>query len=614
MKIRRLVVDQLPPIRQFDISGLSSPVIVAGANGSGKTRLKEAIANTFRNPGSPQVSLTIGATRTKETDAWDSAPLEVVQGSKCPALQEYMQSRTRGGAYVGTVIHIDSERSVQPVKFQPITVATPDPYDTDITLTYYLSLFANRWPDLVNKIYQKVANQDLKIANFARHNPTAMCKEGLDANPDPFLPYQQVFGKLLPGKNLEPIDPKQPREFHYRIEDSGPLPFQSLSAGEQEVVKVAFDLIWKRIRHSVILLDEPELHLHPTLAFRLVETLKDLGEGTNQLFLFTHSPDLISTYYATGNVYFIDLRQETGNQGRRLSDLHDAHCETARAVGANLGLFAVGKKLVFIEGTEASVDRLTYHKVVQQCSFDAYLLPLGSVKNVNALRDVSEELGKAIFGVDLFMIRDRDGLTSDQVAKLEGNPRFRVLPRRHVENYFLDAEVLSKVAKQLYLPAAKADPRAIENELLECAQGCLNTAILSELKEFVQLSGAIEAPRVKNPSETDIDALVSSVGTQLTAAVDRLTRVFSESEIRKFVDEKRIRLSAALKNGSWRKEFPGKAVLARFAGGYWGEELGRVRQAYVDIALDEKPEALQEIRDIFCHFEQLTERSAAVGS
>jgi predicted ATPase len=72
-------------------------------------------------------------------------------------------------------------------------------------------------------------------------------------------------------------------------------------------VKVAFDLIWKQIRHSVILVDEPELHLHPTLAFRLTETLKLLGEGTNQLILFTHSSDLISTYYATGNVYFIDL-------------------------------------------------------------------------------------------------------------------------------------------------------------------------------------------------------------------------------------------------------------------------------------------------------------------
>jgi len=518
-----------------------------------------------------------------------------------------MQSRTHGGAYVGTVIQIDSDRSVQPVKFQPITLATPDPYDTDIDLTYYLSRFASRWPDVVNKIYQKAANQDLKIAHFARQNPTAKCKEGLDANPDPFLPYQEVFSKLLPGKSLEAIDPKQPREFHYRIDGSGPLSFQTLSSGEQEVVKVAFDLIWKRIRHSVILLDEPELHLHPTLAFRLVETLKDLGEGTNQVFLFTHSPDLISTYYATGNVYFIDLQQETGNQGRRLSDLHNDHFETARAVGAHLGLFAVGKKLVFIEGTQASVDRLTYHKILQRSSFDAYLLPLGSVKNVNALRDVAEELGKAIFGVDLFMIRDRDGLTTEQVDKLEQNPRFRVLPRRHVENYFLDAEVLSKVAQHLYLDPAKADQAAIESELLACARDCLNTAVLSEVREFVQLNGVIDTPRFKNSTELEIEALMSCVTAQLGNAVAELTSAFSQAGIEKLILQTRTRLSRALEEGSWRKEFPGKMVLARFAGRYCGQELGRVRQAYVDLALDQKPEVFEEIRGIFYHFEELAD-------
>jgi hypothetical protein len=41
------------------------------------------------------------------------------------------------------------------------------------------------------------------------------------------------------------------------------------------------------------------------------------------------------------------------------------------------------------------------------------------VKNISALQDVSSELCKAIFGVDLFMIRDRDGLTDEQVKALE---------------------------------------------------------------------------------------------------------------------------------------------------------------------------------------------------
>lgn len=606
MRIHRLVVANLPPIRRFEMADLSSPVIVAGANGSGKTRLKEAIADTFRSASSPRISLTIRSTRDEEQTAWNADTLDVEQGTNSASLQQYMNTRSRGGSYVGTCIQIDSDRSVTAVKFAPITLATPDPFDTEMNLTYFLSPFSRRWPELVNKIYQKAASQDLKIAASVRLDPTAIGHSYLDANPDPFVPYQQVFAELLPDKTLEPIDPKQPREFHYKIGAAGPFAFTTLSSGEQEVVKVAFDLIWKKIRHSVILIDEPELHLHPTLAFRLIETIKELGDRTNQLILFTHSPDLISTYHASGNVYFIDLDEASANQGKRLSDLHNDHSETARAIGANLGLFAVGKKLVFVEGSEASVDRLTYHKVAQRGFAEASLLPMGSVKNINALRLVSEELQRAIFGVDLFMLRDRDGLTDKQVEALERNPRFRVLPCRHVENFFFDSDVLRKVAEQFCLSPEKADKNGIDEALTNAARKSLHGAVVGDIKQLIQVEGALDPPRIKGVEEMDADELEDKLVRELTSAANAPSDRFSEGAIKNLVNERRELHSAALRDGTWKGVFPGKAVLARFVADHWHVELGRVRQAYVDIALREKPEALQPIRDIFEGFRALT--------
>jgi predicted ATPase len=606
MRISQLSAAALPPIRLFEISDLSSPVIIAGANGSGKTRLKDAIAATFRSASSPQLSLTIEATRKEEETTWGAKNLQVSRGTNCAPLLNYMNSRLRGGTHVGTVVQIDSDRSVTPVKFQPITLATPDPYDTEIQLTYYLSPFINRWPDLVNKIYQKAANRDLKIAASVRADPEAVGQSYLDANPDPFIPYQKVFEQLLPGKQLEPIDPKSPREFHYRIGAAGPFPFQTLSSGEQEVVKVAFDLIWKHIRHSVILVDEPELHLHPTLAFRLIETIKGLGEGTNQLVLFTHSPDLISTYYATGNVYFIDLDEAIGNQGKRLSDLHENHIETARAVGANLGLFAVGKKLIFIEGADSSMDRLTYHRVAQECFPEAYLLPMGSVRNLNALSHVSEELRTAIFGVDLFMIRDRDGLSDEQVAELERNPRFRVLPRRHVENFFLEPDLLSKVAKHFYLDDRQADPQAIEAALLRAAEASINSALLADIKHLVHVDGAIAPPALNAVERLTGDQLEDAIIRLLQSAATALAGRFSTAAVESLVRKRRTMLSAALRNSTWRIIFPGKTVLQRFVADNWRINLVQVRQAYVDIALRDKADVLKPIRTILESFRALS--------
>ena len=142
-----------------------------------------------------------------------------------------------------------------------------------------------------------------------------------------------------------------------------------------------FDFVRKEIRHSVIIVDEPELHLHPTLTFKLIETLKKIGDLTNQFIFLTHSADLISTYYSTGDVYFIDAIQTGANQAHKLSELSHSHNEVVQLIGQNIGLFAVGKKLIFIEGEESSIDRLTYHTIAQTIIPDAKVIPVGSVTN-----------------------------------------------------------------------------------------------------------------------------------------------------------------------------------------------------------------------------------------
>lgn len=196
MRIDRISLADYPPIKSFSVDISSNVVIIAGANGSGKTRLKDALVGSFRNPNRPQASLVLRATRAEEEEAWKSKSLELRPGQPSTHLTNYLSTRRRNEAYVGSVVQIDSNRAVQPVAFESFSLATPDPDDEDVSYSWYLDAF--------------------------------------------------------------------------------------------------------------ILIDEPELHLHPTLAFRLIETLKGFGNGTNQFILFTHSADLISTYYSSGSVFFID--------------------------------------------------------------------------------------------------------------------------------------------------------------------------------------------------------------------------------------------------------------------------------------------------------------------
>lgn len=605
MHIRKFAITNYAPIAKFETDELGDIVIISGANGSGKTRLKQAIIQTFQNPNGPQLNIDVDSTRpNKEAAIWGSQTLSMTKGVANPQFAEYMKTRSRGGTYTGSVIQIDSNRSVQPIQFESITLATPDPDDVDIEHTFFLSPFINRWQSIVNKIFQKVANVDNKIAAYVKANLTKTGKEVLANFPNPFEPYQKIFTKLLPDKTLDDIDPKNLREFHYRVGDSGPLAFSTLSAGEQEVVKIAFDLMWKQIRHCVIFLDEPELHLHPTLTFRLIETIKEIGDNTNQFFFFTHSADLISTYYSTGDVYFIDMDVSSGNQARRLINLDGEHQATARAMGNNLGLFAVGKKLVFVEGEDVSIDRVTYHKVSQRVFPEAYVLPIGSVENITALNRLSKELQASIFGIDFFMIRDRDGLRADQIAKIEENPRFRCLRRRHVENYFLDAEVLAAVARKLYLDDQWQDADKVQERLLEIAKELLPYAVTLHMKQVITVNGTVRAPQITNVGSKELSEVKQEFVSSVSGSLSGLSSSLSASEIDKEFENEETRLTKSLTGKSWKALFPGKLIFGKICGDF-GVSTNRIRRAYLDTALRDKPEVFSELTKVFEAFKAI---------
>ena len=49
MRINSLSIIDYKPIKKVEIDNLGDVVIIAGANGAGKTRLKEAIVHTIQN-------------------------------------------------------------------------------------------------------------------------------------------------------------------------------------------------------------------------------------------------------------------------------------------------------------------------------------------------------------------------------------------------------------------------------------------------------------------------------------------------------------------------------------------------------------------------------------
>ena len=550
------------------------------------------------------MDMTIAATRDEERDPkyFNDDQISVKKGQVNDRLSNYVNSRKYGaGRYVGSLVQIDSDRSVQALKFTKVNWLGGDPDDEESAGNFYFNPFTNRWRDFMNYIHQKSAARDKKLAEAMKQSPKLLGSQILEKYPDPLEKYEKIFESTLPGKKLLPINPAAPGQFHFSDEDGEDLPFGALSSGEQEVIKVLFDVARKDIRHSVIIVDEPELHLHPTLAFKLIETLKRIGDHTNQFLFLTHSPDLISTYYSTGDVYFIDQSGRAHNQAHRLSDINNEHHEVASLIGHNLGLFAVGKKIVFVEGEESSIDRLTYQKIAQTVNADIRVIPTGSVLNILALNSIEAQIRKAIFGVDLYMVRDRDGLSDQQVAQLEENGRIRCLKRRHIENYFLDAELLFRVAEVLYLTATNPSlsVAALKNATHTIAQESLMFNVYQNVKDYLRVNYFLRSPSVRDIGSKTHEEIRDQIVDAVVASKSKLIDSISEDAIRKWIESEQSRLQEKLANGDWVREFQGKYIFSRLCGETLKADQLRIREAYVDIALNERPAAFQELSLMF---------------
>lgn len=603
MKISSLEIKDFPPIKNLKMEKLGDIVIIAGANGSGKSRLKKAIVDTLQ--GGDQMSISLFATRKKEEVDFGADTISTTQGVHNPTLAEYMRKRRFGrGQYVGSLVQIDSHRNIQTTQYQQVSWQVSDPDDIDTPSNFYYQDFTNRWQNFMDYIYQKVAAYQNKLATEVINGSEITAKTIKEKLPHPLEKYKSIFNTLLPGKELLDINPAAPGEFQYSDTSGAVLSFNSLSSGEQEVVKVLFDVARKDIKDSVIIVDEPELHLHPTLAFKLIEALKSVGDHSNQFIFLTHSADLISTYYSTGNVYFIDSEQSGANQAHRLSDLNHSHRELVDLIGENLGLFAVGKKLLFVEGEDSSIDRLVYHTLAQKYLPEAKVIAVGSVENLITLNAFEQQIRNSIFGIDLYMIRDKDGLSSAQVTLLEQGGKIKCLNKRHIENYFLDSEVLFKVAEKLYITTTKPEvtQQYLEDQLKSIASDQVALNLLQNTKAYIVTNHNFNIPTVKSLETKSYDDVVSEFSSETASVLNALSSNLSEENLKAWMDSEKTRLEEALTSHLWKDEFRGKSIFSKLCGDVLNEDKIKVRQAYIDVALAEKPEVFDDLKMILESF------------
>lgn len=265
------------------------------------------------------------------------------------------------------------------------------------------------------------------------------------------------------------------------------------SSGEKEIINYLLGIFALNINHGLIIIDEPELHLHPRWQNLLLELFHELSEITNnQFFISTHSANFINQK-TLKNI----IRVYKENKSSK-TVLFDNTSEIKIKDLLHIVNTTNNEKIFFADVVllvEGITDRMIFQKIVNDTILKRQLLLVVEVVDIGGKHN-KDKFTKFL---DLFKI-----------------PNFFVGDLDYI-NQVGDAEL-----KELFkVDKCKVDEFAIKNSSSKDARTLidkLDEAILSgstdDLKDFVDYIKSFRRKLISNLPDTNIKKLNQFIDSQ----------------------------------------------------------------------------------------------------
>ena len=241
---------------------------------------------------------------------------------------------------------------------------------------------------------------------------------------------QEVWERLLPLKKLH-ITADDIRVSSTSIE-SADYSASEMSDGERAVFYILGQVLSAN-EGSILIFDEPELHIHKSIISNLWDEIEKLRPDCSFLMI-THDIEFAATRVAKKYV----IRNYYSDPAWDISEIPDSEFDE-QTITLILGS---RKPILFVEGDKTSLDMETY----RLCYPEWTVIPKGSCKDViqavSSLRKLNEDM--PILNIKCAGIIDRDTRDSSQIQELEGQG-IKVLRYSEIENIFSLSSITKKV-------------------------------------------------------------------------------------------------------------------------------------------------------------------------
>ena len=390
MKIKNLHIEEYNGLEKLDINFESEGkvldlIVLAGINGSGKTRVLESIRYWFEMFRSKAVNVELFYEENEREvlkSLMNSEGLTEIEKEMQKEIEytdclrnikfynyDYRHNKTENRNYNSKII----SKSFEKLKIFPKLIYVPTEINfeeikkaqTNLKKEYRFINIVDSYE--IKDIPSYIATRISKVANEEENLTMGQVRKKV------FAEINGIFEILELDVKLSEIS-KDENSMPIFTDSSGKkFGINELSSGEKQLFLRTLAIKMLEPENSIIMIDEPELSLHPKWQQKIVDVYRKIGRN-NQIILATHSPHILGSVEKENIILLeknengivkVKTRDEIGNSygqttGRILEDIMGL--ETDRNPSVN-NLLNLVKEMVKNGNYENSEFKEKYTKI-----------------------------------------------------------------------------------------------------------------------------------------------------------------------------------------------------------------------------------------------------------
>lgn len=356
MKIKNLHIKEFKGLRDISINFEKNDkplplIVLAGSNGSGKTRILESILDYFQKIVNHIENENVAGVFF-ETDEQNCLNQGYNSNMLYLILNYYNDENIveRGRKVVEENLKVFPKIIYVPTEtnFQKVEIASPM-----LVREYkFLNIVDT---GLIKDVPSYIATRIIEMANDQEDTPMQEIRTAV------FKEINEIFEILDLDIKISGIS-KNAKSIPIFTNSAGDeFDINELSSGEKQLFLRTLAIKMLNPENSIILIDEPELSLHPKWQQRIVDVYRKIGKN-NQIIIATHSPHILGSVRKE-NIMLLDKNEDGKIVVRTGDELYDSYGQpTDRVLKDIMGLETTRNPKVFklLEEAGELVDKNEY--------------------------------------------------------------------------------------------------------------------------------------------------------------------------------------------------------------------------------------------------------------